>query len=52
MIELLFRKGVNVNEKNKDFMIFLYVVVERVYNDVMEVLYKYGVKMNVLDIFG
>ncbi|KAJ8397112.1 hypothetical protein AAFF_G00009660 [Aldrovandia affinis] len=50
--ELLLRKGANVNEKNKDFMIPLHVAAERAHNDVMEVLQKHGAKMNALDTLG
>uniref|UniRef100_A0A673JJX9 Poly [ADP-ribose] polymerase n=1 Tax=Sinocyclocheilus rhinocerous TaxID=307959 RepID=A0A673JJX9_9TELE len=50
--ELLLRKGANVNEKNKDFMMPLHVAAERAHNDIMEVLQKHGAKMNAVDTLG
>ncbi|XP_041914523.1 poly [ADP-ribose] polymerase tankyrase-1 isoform X4 [Alosa sapidissima] len=50
--ELLLRKGANVNEKNKDFMMPLHVAAERAHNDIIEVLQKHGAKMNAVDTLG
>ncbi|RXN12088.1 tankyrase-2 isoform X2 [Labeo rohita] len=50
--ELLLRKGVNVNEKNKDFLTPLHLAAEKSHNDIIEVLVKHEAKVNAVDNLG
>ncbi|XP_076814893.1 poly [ADP-ribose] polymerase tankyrase-2-like [Clavelina lepadiformis] len=50
--ELLIRKGANINEKNKEFLVPLHIAVDKAHVDVMEILLKNGAQVNSLDCLG
>ena len=52
VVEILYRKGANLNEKNKDFLTPLHVAAEKSHYDVMDILLKHGAKVNALDSAG
>ena len=52
VIETLIRKGVHVNEKNKDFLTPLHIAAENSHYDLMDLLLRHGAKVNVLDALG
>ena len=52
VVEILHRKGANLNEKNKEFLTPLHVAAEKSHYDVMEILLKHGAKVNALDGVG
>ncbi|CAG0880158.1 unnamed protein product [Darwinula stevensoni] len=52
VVEILVRKGANLNEKNKAFLTPLHVATERGQFDAMEALLKHGAKVNALDGLG
>ena len=52
VVEILYRKGANLNEKNKDFLTPLHVAADKSHYDVMELLLKHGSKVNALDSAG
>ncbi|XP_044260060.1 poly [ADP-ribose] polymerase tankyrase [Tribolium madens] len=52
IIELLIRKGIHLNEKNKDFLTPLHLAADNSHLDLMEVLLRHGAKVNALDGLG
>ena len=52
VVEILHRKGANLNDKNKEFLTPLHVAAEKSHYDVMEILLKHGAKVNALDGVG
>ncbi|XP_067858576.1 poly [ADP-ribose] polymerase tankyrase-2 isoform X4 [Heptranchias perlo] len=52
VVELLLRKGANVDEKTKDLLTPLHVASEKAHNDIIEVLIKNETKVNALDSLG
>lgn len=52
IVELLIRKGVHLNEKNKDFLTPLHLSGDRSHLDLMEMLLRHGAKVNALDGLG
>lgn len=53
VLEILIRKGVPLNEKNKDFLTPLHIVSENVEMiDIMDTLLQAGAKPNILDGLG
>ncbi|BFY98557.1 hypothetical protein BsWGS_01597 [Bradybaena similaris] len=52
VVELLIRKGANLNDKNKDYLAPLHIAADKAHYDVMDVLLKHGAKVNVLDGLG
>ncbi|XP_049821633.1 poly [ADP-ribose] polymerase tankyrase isoform X3 [Aethina tumida] len=52
ILELLIRKGVNLNEKNKDFLTALHLATDNSHYDLMDVLLRHGAKVNALDGLG
>lgn len=51
-MELLIRKGIHLNEKNKDFLTPLHLAADNSHLDLMEVLLRHGAKVNALDGLG
>ncbi|GFR86628.1 poly [ADP-ribose] polymerase [Elysia marginata] len=52
VVELLIRKGANLNDKNKDYLASLHIAADKAHYDVMDVLLKHGAKVNTLDGLG
>jgi tankyrase len=52
VLETLIRKGVNLNEKNKEMLTALHVAADNSYYDVMDALLRHGAKVNSLDSLG
>ena len=53
IIEMLYRKGANLNDKNKELLTPLHVAVDKSHYDVIDVLLKCrGTKVNALDSAG
>ncbi|XP_059179207.1 poly [ADP-ribose] polymerase tankyrase-1-like isoform X1 [Physella acuta] len=52
VVELLIRKGANLNDKNKDYLTPLHIAADKAHYDVMDVLLKHGAKVNALDGLG
>lgn len=52
VVELLIRKGAQLNEKNKDFLTPLHVAADMSHFDIMEALLRLGAKVNALDALG
>ena len=52
LVEMLYRKGANLNDKNKDLLTPLHVAADKSHYDVMEILLKHGAKVNALDSTG
>ncbi|KAK7463981.1 hypothetical protein BaRGS_00038021 [Batillaria attramentaria] len=52
VVELLIRKGANLNDKNKDYLTPLHIAADKAHYDVMDVLLKHGAKVNALDSLG
>ncbi|XP_025094753.1 tankyrase-1-like isoform X2 [Pomacea canaliculata] len=52
VVELLIRKGANLNDKNKDYLTALHIAADKAHYDVMDVLLKHGAKVNGLDSLG
>ncbi|XP_033757082.1 poly [ADP-ribose] polymerase tankyrase-1-like [Pecten maximus] len=52
VVELLIRKGANLNDKNKDYVTPLHIAADKAHYDVMDVLLKHGAKVNALDSLG
>lgn len=50
--EMLYRKGANLNDKNKDFLTPLHAAVDKSHYDVIDVLLKLRAKVNALDSAG
>lgn len=52
IVETLIRKGVHLNEKNKDFLTPLHVATDLSHYDMMDTLLRSGAKVNALDALG
>ena len=52
VVDLLVRKGAQLNEKNKDLLAPLHVAADCSHLDVVETLLRHGCKVNVLDAHG
>ncbi|XP_008207481.1 poly [ADP-ribose] polymerase tankyrase isoform X1 [Nasonia vitripennis] len=52
IVEMLIRKNVALNEKNKDFLTPLHVATDHSHYDVMDVLLAHNAKVNALDGLG
>lgn len=52
IVEMLIRKGVLLNEKNKDFLTPLHLAADHSHYEIMDLLLKNGAKVNVLDGLG
>ncbi|XP_017772298.1 PREDICTED: tankyrase [Nicrophorus vespilloides] len=52
LMELLIRKGVGLNEKNKEFLTALHVAADHSHYDLMDYLLRHGAKVNALDGLG
>ena len=52
VVETLYRKGANLNDKNKDLLTPLHLAADKSHYDVVEVLLKNGAKVNALDNAG
>ena len=52
VVEMLYRKGANLNDKNKDLLTPLHLAADKSHYDVVEVLLKNGAKVNALDNAG
>jgi len=50
--ELLIRKGANLNDKNKEFLVPLHIAADKAHVDVLEVLLKNRAQVNSLDCLG
>lgn len=51
-METLIRKGILLNEKNKDFLTPLHIAADNSHYDLMDVLLRHGAKVNSLDGLG
>jgi len=52
VVEILIRKGSNLNDKNKEYLAALHIAADKAHYDVMDVLLKHGAKVNALDGLG
>ncbi|KAK9871342.1 hypothetical protein WA026_011608 [Henosepilachna vigintioctopunctata] len=52
VLEMLIRKGAQLNEKNKDFLTPLHIAADNSHYDLVEVLLRNGAKVNALDGLG
>ena len=52
VVDILYRKGSNLNEKNKDLLTPLHLAAEKSHYDIMDILLKHGAKVNALDSNG
>ena len=52
VVEMLYRKGGNLNDKNKEFLTPLHLAVDKSHYDVIDVLLKLRAKVNALDSAG
>ena len=52
LVEMLYRKGANLNDKNKEFLTPLHCAVDKSHYDVIDVLLKLRSKVNALDSAG
>lgn len=52
VLEILIRKGAQLNVKNKDFLTPLHVATENSYYDIMDCLLRNGANVNVIDGLG
>lgn len=52
ILETLIRKGVHLNEKNKDFLTPLHIAADNSHFDLMDILLRNGAKVNALDGLG
>jgi tankyrase len=52
VVETLYRKGANLNDKNKDQLMPLHLAADKSHYDVVDVLLKQGAKVNALDSAG
>lgn len=52
VVEMLYRKGANLNDKNKEFLTPLHVAVDKSHYDVTDTLLKCRAKVNALDSAG
>lgn len=52
VVDLLVRKGAQLNEKNKDLLAPLHVAADCSHLDVVETLLRHGCKVNILDAHG
>ncbi|RZF41139.1 hypothetical protein LSTR_LSTR010791 [Laodelphax striatellus] len=52
IVETLIRKGIHVNEKNKEFLTPLHVATDLSHCDMMDTLLRLGAKVNALDASG
>ncbi|XP_075222552.1 tankyrase isoform X2 [Lycorma delicatula] len=52
VVETLIRKGIHMNEKNKDFLTPLHVATDLSHYDMMDTLLRSGTKVNALDALG
>lgn len=50
--EILIKKGVNLNEKNRDFLSPLHLAADKSQHDLLELFLKHGAKVNILDALG
>ena len=50
--ELLIRKGANLNDKNKEFLVPLHIASDKAHVEIVEVLLKHGANINSLDCLG
>ena len=51
-MEMLIRKEVNLNSKNKEFLTPLHVAADKSHVDVVEILLKHGANVNSPDCLG
>ena len=51
-VDLLCRKGANLNEKNKEMLTPLHLAADKSHYDIMDLLLKHGAKVNALDLHG
>lgn len=52
ILDLLIRKGAQVNEKNKDFLTPLHLAADNSHCDLLDLLLRHGAKINALDGLG